>query len=110
MTTWTQKKYVRLAKGFYGRMKNCIRVMVPKVERALKFAYRDRRVRPRIMRKNNIMTINAAVREHNINYSRFVQSLNNSNLQLNRKVLANMAINEPFSFKAVVDELKIQVR
>jgi large subunit ribosomal protein L20 len=84
--------------------------MVPKVERALKFAYRDRRVRPRIMRKNNIMTINAAVREHNINYSRFVQSLNNSNLQLNRKVLANMAINEPFSFKAVVDELKIQVR
>lgn len=54
MTTWTRKKYIRLAKGFYGRMKNCLRVMVPKVERALKFAYRDRRVRPRIMRKNNI--------------------------------------------------------
>ena len=47
MVGWTRKKYTQLAKGFFGRMKNCIRVMVPKVERALKFAYRDRRVRPR---------------------------------------------------------------
>lgn len=109
MTTWTRKKYIRLAKGFYGRMKNCLRVMVPKVERALKFAYRDRKVRPRQMRTNNILTINSAVREHNINYSRLIYSLNRSNIKLDRKVLANLAINEPFSFKAVVDELKIQV-
>ena len=109
MTTWTRKKYLKLAKGFYGRMKNCLRVMVPKVERALKFAYRDRRRRPRIMRSNNIQTINASVKEHNINYNKFINSLNNSNIQLDRKVLANLAINEPFSFKAIVDEIKIQV-
>lgn len=54
MTTFSKKKYLRLAKGFYGRMKNCLRIMVPKVERALKFAYRDRRVRPRNLRKNYI--------------------------------------------------------
>ena len=50
MVQWTRKKYIRLAKGFYGKMKNCMRVMVPKVERSLKFAYRDRRVRPRLLR------------------------------------------------------------
>jgi len=80
MVAWTKKKYTKLAKGFYGRMKNCLSVMVPKVERSLKFAYRDRRVRPRLLRTNSILTINAAVREHNINYSRFIHSLNNSNI------------------------------
>lgn len=88
-------------------MKNCLRVMVPKVERKLKFAYRDRRVRPRKLRTDNILTINSAVREHNINYSRFINSLNNSNIELDRKILSILAINEPFSFKAVVDELKL---
>ena len=107
MTTFTRKKYVRLAKGFYGRMKNCLRVMVPKVERALKFAYRDRRVRPREMRKNNIQIINAASSEHSVRYSKLIYALNKSNLKVDRKILANLAINEPFTFKAIVDELKI---
>ncbi len=109
MTGFARKKYIRLAKGFYGRMKNCLSVMVPKVERALKFAYRDRRVRPRQMRTNFIMTINSSVREHNTSYSKLVHALNNSNIELDRKILANLALNEPFSFKAIVDELKIQV-
>jgi large subunit ribosomal protein L20 len=59
------------------------------------------------MRTNFIQTINSAVREHDVNYSRLIYSLNNSNIQLDRKILANLAINEPFSFKAIVDELKI---
>ena len=108
MPTWQRKKYYKLAKGFYGRSKNCMRTMAPRVEKSLQYAYRDRQVRPRLLRKGWIMSINAAVREHSINYSWFVNGLTNSNIDLNRKILTNLAINEPYSFKAVVDEIKIQ--
>eukprot|EP01016_Furgasonia_blochmanni_P007375 TRINITY_DN1295_c0_g1_i10.p1 TRINITY_DN1295_c0_g1~~TRINITY_DN1295_c0_g1_i10.p1 ORF type:complete len:221 (+),score=49.43 TRINITY_DN1295_c0_g1_i10:76-663(+) len=110
MPTWSKKKYFKLAKGFFGKAKNCIRICAPKVEKSLQYAYRDRRVRPRLLRRQWVMSINAAVREHDFNYSRFVWALNHSNIFLNRKILAELAINEPYSFKAVVDEVKIQGR
>ena len=108
MPTWQRKKYYELAKGFYGRSKNCIRIMAPRVEKSLQYAYRDRQVRPRLKRKEWIISINAGVREHNINYSRFIEALNHSNIQLNRKILSDLAQNEPYSFKAVIDEVKFQ--
>lgn len=108
MPTWQRKKYYELAKGFYGRSKNCIRIMAPRVEKSLQYAYRDRQVRPRLLRREWIQSLNAGVREHNINYSGFVHALNNSNIKLNRKILADLAINEPYSFKAVIDEVKFQ--
>ena len=108
MPSWTRKKYVALAKGFQGRGRNCMRITIPRVEKSLVYAYRDRKVKRREYRKQWIMSINAAVREHNINYSNFIHGLNNSNILLNRKILADLAINEPYSFKAVVDEIKIK--
>ena len=107
MPTFTKKKYFKLAKGFSGRSKNCIRICAPKVEKSLCYAYRDRKVRPRILRRDWIQSMNAAVREHNINYSRFIWALNRSNVILNRKILSDLAANEPYSFKAVVDEMKV---
>ena len=108
MATFTRKKYLRLAKTFYGRARNCYRIMIPKVEKALQYAYRDRRRKRRTFREEWITTISSGVREHNVLYSNFIYGLNNSNMNLNRKVLANLAINEPYTFKAIVDEVKIQ--
>lgn len=85
-----------------------MRITIPKVEKALSYAYRDRKVRRREYRTNWIMSINAAVREHNINYSNFIYGLNKSNIELNRKILADLAVNEPYSFKAIVDEIKLK--
>lgn len=81
---------------------------LPRVERALKFAYRDRKQRRRTARKTWIMSINAACREQDINYSQFAKYLGRSNIKLDRKSLAGLAQMEPYSFKAVVDELKLQ--
>jgi hypothetical protein len=71
-------------------------------------AYRERKLKKRDMRKTWILSINAAVREHNMPYSRFVYGLTHSNLNLDRKILSDLAINEPYSFKAIVDEVKLQ--
>jgi len=108
MPSWQRKKYFKLAKGFYGRAKNCLRIAIPRVEKSLQYAYRDRRVKRRDFRKEWIQAINAGVREHYINYSTFIYGLNKSNIELNRKILADLAINEPYSFKAVVDEIKLK--
>jgi large subunit ribosomal protein L20 len=110
MTPWDRKKYYKLAKGFYGRNKNCRRTMVPRVEKSLVYAYRDRRVRRRLVRTEWILSINAAFREHFLNYSNFIFGLNRSNMKLDRKILADLAKNEPYSFKAVVDEVKLTPR
>ena len=110
MAPWDRKKYYKLAKGFYGKNKNARRVMIPRLEKALCYAYRDRKVRRRLARKNWILSINAAVREHNLNYSNLIFGLNRSNIQIDRKILAELAINEPYSFKAVVDEIKLNPR
>ena len=107
MALWALKKYRKLAKGFYRRNRNCVRTMIPRVEKAMQYAFRDRRVRPRIYRREWILRIGAAVKEHYVNYSRFICGLTHSNIELNRKILADLALNEPYSFKAVVDEVKI---
>lgn len=93
MAGFAKKKYFKLAKGFYGMTKNCLRVTIPKVEKSLQKAYIGRKLRPRNLRKNWIQTINAATRDLNINYSQFVCGLNRSNIQLDRKILADLAQN-----------------
>jgi large subunit ribosomal protein L20 len=103
MAGFSKKKYFKLAKGYYGRAKNCFRITVPKVEKSLARAYVGRKLRPRILRKNWIMSISAATRDLNLPYSLYINSLNNSNINLNRKILADLAMNEPYSFKAVFD-------
>lgn len=108
MPTWTKKKYMKLAKGFWGKNKNCLRVTIPKVEKSLQYAYISRRLRPRDLRREWITNIGSAVKEHNINYSKFIYGLNNSNVDMDRKILAELCYTEPFSFKAIVDEVKIQ--
>ena len=110
MAIWTKKKYLKLAKGFRGRAKNCPRVMMPRVEKSLQHSYKGRKMRPRIHRQEWIAAINAGVRQHGLPYSQLIFGLNRSNLTLDRKILANLAINEPYSFKAVVDEIKTQVK
>jgi large subunit ribosomal protein L20 len=108
MAGFAKKKYFKLAKGFYGRAKNCLKVAIPKVEKSLLYAYIGRKQRPRKFRREWIGTISAAVRDHGVMYSRFMNALTYSNIGLNRKVLADLAENEPYSFKAIVDELKVQ--
>ena len=100
------KKVLKLAKGFRGRAKNCFRVAVEKVEKALRYAYRDRRARKRDFRALWIQRINAAVREYDLVYSQFINGLNLANIELDRKILADLAVREPESFKAIVEQVK----
>lgn len=100
------KKVLKLAKGFRGRSKNCFRIAVEKVEKALSYAYRDRRNRKRDFRALWIQRINAGVREHGMVYSQFINGLTLANIELDRKVLADLAVREPEAFKAVVDQAK----
>lgn len=108
MAGFAKKKYFQLAKGYYGRSKNCLRITITRVEKSLQKAYVGRKLRPRTLRRNWIQNINSAARDLDINYSRLVCGLNRSNIVLDRKILSDLAQNEPFSFKAVVDEIKIQ--
>jgi len=108
MTHLGLKKLFRLSKGFRGKSKNCLRVTAPKVDKALQYAYVERKLKKRDMRRNWIISINAAVREHNLPYSRFIYGLTHSNIELDRKILAELGQQEPLSFKAIVDEVKLQ--
>lgn len=109
MGNWSRSKVLELAKGFNGRAKNCYGIAIRKVHRAKMYQYRDRRVKKRLMRREWITTINAAVREHGIPYSRFANALTkHSNIELDRNILANLAVHEPYSFKAVFDEVRLQ--
>ena len=103
MAGFSKQKYFKLAKGFYGRSKNCLKITIPRVEKGLQKAYVGRRLRRRNMRKNWIMSISAATRDIDLPYSRFTNYLNNSTVNLNRKILADLAMYEPYSFKAVCD-------
>lgn len=95
------------AKGFFGRRKNCWRITLPAVERALAYATRDRRARHRQLRRGWIETINAATRQYGVSYSHFIHTLQKDvRSQLDRKVLADLAMNEPYSFKALVEQVK----
>ena len=97
------KKILKLAKGFRGRSKNNFRLAIRRVQKGLQYAYRDRRQKKRNVRKLWIMNVNAGVRAYGTSYSEFVHGLKVSNIELNRKVLADLAANEPYSFKSVVD-------
>ena len=100
-----RKKILKLAKGFYGRGKNVWTVAKNKVEKGLQYAYRDRKVKKRDFRGLWIQRINAAVRTEGMSYSAFMGKYNKSGMTLNRKVLADLAMNHPEAFKAVVKKL-----
>ncbi|MBL0934631.1 50S ribosomal protein L20 [Mesorhizobium sp. YIM 152430] len=100
------KKVLKAAKGFYGRRKNTIRIAKQAVEKSLQYAYRDRKNRKRNFRALWIQRINAAVREHGLTYGRFIDGLNKAGIEIDRKVLSDMAIHEPQAFAALVVKSK----
>src|SRR4029077_20691821 len=100
------KKVLKAAKGYYGRRKNTIRVAKQAVEKAVQYAYRDRKVRKRNFRALGIQRLNAAVREHGLTYSRFIDGLTKAGVGVDRKVLADLAMHEPAAFNAVVEKAK----
>jgi large subunit ribosomal protein L20 len=101
-----RKRIMKQAKGYFGRRKNVWTVAKNAVEKGLTYAYRDRRVKKRNFRALWIQRINAGVREQGMNYSVFMGGVKRANIDLNRKVLADLAMNHPEAFKAVVDQVK----
>ncbi len=100
------KKVLKAAKGFQGRRKNTIRIAKQAVEKSMQYAYRDRKNRKRNFRALWIQRINAATREHGLTYGRFIDGLNKAGIEIDRKVLSDMAIHEPQAFAALVDKSK----
>ena len=96
------KKVLKAVKGQWGRRKNTIRVARQAMEKALQYAYRDRRAKKREFRSLWIQRINAGVRAEGITYSKFIHGLNKSGIKLDRKVLADIAYNDPKAFKSIV--------
>ncbi len=99
-----RKKVLKLAKGFRGRHKNCYRIAIERVHKGLQYAYRDRRARKRTFRALWIQRINAGARAHGLTYSQFIRGCKEAGIALDRKVLADLAVREPDSFKAVVEQ------
>jgi large subunit ribosomal protein L20 len=97
------KKILKRASGYRGGRKNLFRSATETVDRALNYAYRDRRVRKREFRALWITRINAAAREHGISYSRLMHGLNLANIDIDRKMLADIALNDPASFGKIVN-------
>jgi large subunit ribosomal protein L20 len=100
------KKVLKAAKGFYGRRKNTIRTAKAAVDRAMQYAYRDRKNKKRTIRALWIQRLNAAVREHGLTYSRFIDGLGKAGVEIDRKVLSDIAIREPEAFKTIVEKAK----
>ncbi|CBJ48761.1 50S ribosomal protein L20P [Ectocarpus siliculosus] len=100
------KKILKLAKGYRGRSKSVFKIAIQRVEKALQQAYRDRKNKKREFRRLWIERINAGVRQHGMPYSVFVNKARKADVELNRKVLAEMAVTEPYSFRAVVETVK----
>ena len=96
------KKVLKRAKGFYGRRKNTIRIAKQAVEKSQQYAYRDRKNKKRSFRALWIQRINAAVREHGLTYGRFIDGLGKAGVEVDRKVLADLAVHEPAAFQALV--------
>ena len=101
-----KKKVLKLAKGYFGRRKNVWTVAKNAVERGLHYAYRDRRVKKREIRSLWTQRINAAAREYGISYSQFIAKLKLAQIEINRKVLADLAMNYPSVFEAIVQKVK----
>ncbi len=100
------KKTLKAAKGFFGRRKNTIRAAKAAVDKSMQYAYRDRKNRKREFRALWIQRINAAVREHGLTYSRFISGLITAGVEVDRKVLSDLAITEPAAFAAIVETAK----
>ena len=101
-----RKKILKQAKGYFGRRKNVYTVAKNAVDKAMLYAYRDRKNNKRNFRGLWIQRINAGAREHGLSYSQFMGMLKAKNIELNRKVLADLAMNNPEAFKAIVDKIK----
>ena len=101
-----RKKILDQAKGFYGKRKNVYTVAKNIVEQGLTYSYVGRKLKKREYRQLWIARINAAVREEGMTYSQFINKLNIKGIELNRKVLADLAMNEPESFKALINQVK----
>ena len=101
-----RKKILKAAKGYFGRRKNVYTVAKNAVEKAMSYAYRDRKNNKRNFRSLWIVRINAAARLHGMSYSQFMGKVKANNIELNRKVLADLAVNNPDAFKAVVEKIK----
>ena len=101
-----RKKILKQAKGYFGRRKNVWTVAKNAVDKAMLYAYRDRRNKKRKFRALWILRINAGARQHGMSYSEFMGKLKASNINLNRKVLADLAMNEPKTFEAIIKKVK----
>ena len=101
-----RKKILKAAKGYFGRRKNVYTVAKNAVEKAMSYAYRDRKNNKRNFRSLWVMRINAAARLHGMSYSKFMGKVKANNIELNRKVLADLAMNNPEAFNAIVEKVK----
>jgi large subunit ribosomal protein L20 len=101
-----RKKYIKAAKGYFGARKNVYTVAKNAVEKGWLYAYRDRRNKKRAFRRLWIARINAATRLEGMSYSKFIHGLKQNNIKLNRKVLADLAVNNKATFKSIVDQVK----
>ena len=101
-----RKKIIKQAKGYFGRRKNVWTIAKNAVEKAMLYAYRDRRTKKRNFRSLWIARINAGAREHGMSYSKFMGKVKSNKIELNRKVLADLAMNNPQAFKAIVEKVK----
>ena len=101
-----RKKIMKETRGYFGRRKNVYTVAKNALEKGLQYAYRDRKNKKRSFRSLWIQRINAGAREHGMSYSEFMGKINKKGIQLNRKVLADLAMNHPKAFEAIVNEVK----
>ena len=101
-----RKKILKAAKGYFGRRKNVHTVAKNAVENAMQYAYRDRKNKKRTFRALWIQRINAGTRQYGMSYSQFMGKVHANGIELNRKVLADLAMNNPKAFKAIVDKIK----
>lgn len=105
-----RRKILKMAKGFFGARRRLLRTATEAVNRAMKYAYRDRRVRKREFRKLWIARINAAARSCDITYSRLIDGMNKASIIIDRKVMADLAVNDPKGFSAVVNLAKAEIK
>ena len=104
------KKVLKAVKGQWGRRKNTIRVARQAMEKAMQYAYRDRKAKKREFRSLWIQRINAGVRSEGLTYSKFINGLNKSKIKLDRKVLAELAYNNPEVFKSIVKKVQLSIK
>ena len=104
--TARRKKVLKAAKGYFGRRKNVHTIAKNAVEKGMQYAYRDRKNKKRTFRALWIQRINAGTRQYGMSYSQFMGKIHANGIELNRKVLADLAMNHPKAFKAVVDKVK----